>query len=91
MEIKFSEQLKRLRLIRNLTQEDLAILCNIDIKTPSLLETGKRKPNIRLVEKISIGLRIHPSIFFLDLEKDIDLINNILQRYSYPLLAYDIR
>lgn len=56
--IKFSNQLKKLRNERNLSQEDLALLCNIDRTYIGRIERLERKPTIVILEKIANGLNI---------------------------------
>ena len=51
----------RISIIRKrnkLTQEQLAILSHINIKYLFLIEKGKANPTIKILHKISIGLRI---------------------------------
>ena len=56
--IKFAEKLKALRQERNLSQEDLALLCNIDRTYIGRIERLERKPTIVILDKIATGLNI---------------------------------
>ena len=55
---KFAERLKTLRQERNLSQEDLALLCNIDRTYIGRIERLERKPTIVILDKIATGLNI---------------------------------
>lgn len=56
IQTKFANRLKELRKTRNLSQEDLALLCNIDRTYIGRIERLERKPTIVVLEKIAIGL-----------------------------------
>lgn len=53
---KFSQKLKRLRQERGLSQEGLALLCNIDRTYVGRLENLKRNPSLEILSKIADGL-----------------------------------
>lgn len=54
----FAEKLKNLREERKLTQEELALLCNIDRTHIGRIERLERSPGLEILDKISIGLKI---------------------------------
>ena len=54
--LKFSKILKEIRNERNLTQEDLAELCNLDRTCIGRIEQLKRKPKLGTVNQIAQGL-----------------------------------
>lgn len=58
------KKIQLIRKSRNLTQEKLAEL--IDIETPSLsyLETGKYSPSIETLQKLSEVLKVQPWEFY---------------------------
>lgn len=56
--IQFANRLKNLRQERNLSQEDLALLCNIDRTYIGRIERLERKPTIVVLDKIAKGLNI---------------------------------
>ena len=62
--IKFAERLKFLREERKLSQEKLALLCNIDRTYIGRLEKNKRNPSLEILYKISKGLNISLSELF---------------------------
>lgn len=53
---KFSQKLKMLRQERGLSQEGLALLCNIDRTYVGRLENLKRNPSLEILPKIADGL-----------------------------------
>ena len=55
---KFANKLKFLREERNLTQEDLAVLCNVDRTYIGRIEQLKRNPSLVILQKIADGLNI---------------------------------
>ena len=55
---KFANKLKAIREERNLSQEDLALLCGIDRTYIGRIERLERKPPIVILEKIANGLGI---------------------------------
>lgn len=53
---RFSQKLKMLRQERGLSQEGLALLCNIDRTYVGRLENLKRNPSLEILSKIADGL-----------------------------------
>lgn len=53
---KFLQKLKMLRQERGLSQEGLALLCNIDRTYVGRLENLKRNPSLEILSKIADGL-----------------------------------
>ena len=56
--IKFAEKLKKLRKERGLSQEALALLCDIDRTYIGRIENMKRNPSLEILNKIEKGLGI---------------------------------
>lgn len=56
--VKFANKLKLLRSERNLTQEDLAMLSNVDRTYIGRIEQLKRNPSLEILQKIADGLNI---------------------------------
>lgn len=56
--LKFSNKIKTIRKERNLSQEDLALLCGIDRTYIGRIERLERKPTIVILDKIANGLNI---------------------------------
>lgn len=54
----FSSEIKRLRLIKSMTIEQLADLASVHRSTISLIESNKRVPTILVAKKISNALGI---------------------------------
>ncbi len=53
---KFSQKLKTIRQERGLSQEGLALLCNIDRTYVGRIENLKRNPSLEILAKIAEGL-----------------------------------
>lgn len=53
---RFSQKLKMIRQERGLSQEGLALLCNIDRTYVGRLENLKRNPSLEILSKIADGL-----------------------------------
>lgn len=56
--IKFAEKLKKLRKERGLSQEALALLCDIDRTYIGRIENVKRNPSLEILSKIAKDLDI---------------------------------
>jgi transcriptional regulator with XRE-family HTH domain len=52
------EAIKRLRAESKLTQEDLSGRSGIHITEISLLESGRRSPNLRTLKRLAAGLEV---------------------------------
>lgn len=77
--------IKRLRSARNLTQNKLAELLNIEVKSLSLIETGKGFASAKTIEKIAAILDVQYTELFHNCSKDtnIDLYSKILSHLEY--------
>lgn len=56
--LKFAKKIKAIRAERGLTQEGLALLCNIDRTYVGRLENMTRNPGLDILQKIADGLGI---------------------------------
>lgn len=54
----FATKLIKIRKERNLTQEDLALLCGIDRTHIGRIERLERAPGLEILDKIATGLKI---------------------------------
>ncbi len=61
LEEAFSKVLKKYRLDKGLSQEELAHRCELDRTFISLLERGKRNPTLKTIFSICTTLEISPS------------------------------
>lgn len=69
--MEIGRAIKNLRVSKGVKQRELSDLCNITQTYLSLIENGKKKPNIGLIEKISTNLEIPlPVMFFQSLTED---------------------
>ncbi|MCX7950557.1 MAG: helix-turn-helix transcriptional regulator [Clostridiales bacterium] len=64
-----SKTIKKLRLEKNLTQDDLAYLSGLDKTYISLIERGKRNPTVLSLYAICKALGISLSEFFVIIEE----------------------
>ena len=58
---EFADKLKSIRKQRNLSQEDLALLCGIDRTYIGRIERMERNPSLEILQKIANGLKIELS------------------------------
>lgn len=69
IEKAFGQTLKELRTKAGLSQEALALECDLDRTYISLLERGLRQPTLKTLFKLSETLEVLPSTFLAALEK----------------------
>ena len=83
------DNIKRLRKIQGLKQDELAELLGIEIKSLSLIETGKGFVSAKTLDKLVSVLKIQPADLFLssDLENAETLYNSIL--HNLELIKQD--
>lgn len=62
----FAKSVKRIRLEKGISQEELADRANLHRTYINLIERNKRNITIQNVEKIAIGLGVEPYILFID-------------------------
>lgn len=64
---KLAKKIKTTRKEKNLSQEELATLCQFDRTYISLLERAKRNPSYVNLKKLSVGLDVSLSQLLKDL------------------------
>lgn len=64
---KFGERVKAARVEKNLSQEDLADICQLDRTYISGIERGLRNPSLIGILKVAYGLRVDPGVLVQDL------------------------
>ena len=62
--IKFGRRVKELRLIQNISQEELAFRCQLSKNYVSDVERGTRNVTLKVVEKFAQGLKVPVHILF---------------------------
>lgn len=67
----FSSVLRRLRMQKGISQEELAVRCGLDRVFISMLECGKRAPSLFTVYKISKALNIPLLVFIGAIEQQL--------------------
>lgn len=85
LKTKLGQRIKYLRKSKNITQEKLAEITNMDITSLSKIETGKNYPQPETVEKIANALNVEISQIFSFkkiLSKD-DYINAIKKNIEF--------
>lgn len=66
IKIKIGMRIKELRTANNISQQELAYLCDIDRTYITQVENGKRNISIVNIEKIARALKVSISFFFND-------------------------
>ena len=56
--IKIGDKIKELRELKNLSQQDLAALCNLEKSNMSRIEAGRTNLTIKTLFKISNALKV---------------------------------
>ncbi len=64
------ENIRKARKIRNLTQSELAELLEMEVKSLSLIETGKGFVSAKTLDKLSTILKISPEDLFRSNDKE---------------------
>ena len=62
--INFGRRVKELRLIQNISQEELAFRCQLSKNYVSDVERGTRNVTLKVVEKFAQGLKVPVHILF---------------------------
>ena len=62
--IKFGRRVTELRLIQNISQEELAFRCQLSKNYVSDVERGTRNVTLKVVEKFAQGLKVPVHILF---------------------------
>jgi len=68
----FGSVLRKLRVQRSLSQEELAFESGLDRTCISLLELGQRSPKLDTLIALSSGLQMSVNDFFLEIANEID-------------------
>ncbi|PIQ72886.1 XRE family transcriptional regulator [Candidatus Roizmanbacteria bacterium CG_4_10_14_0_2_um_filter_36_35] len=64
---RLGKEILRIRKVKNLSQDDLAVDCNIDRSYLAEVEEGKANPSLKILCKISEGLNIQLYQLFVNL------------------------
>jgi transcriptional regulator with XRE-family HTH domain len=87
--MNLGKAIKLCRTQKNMSQTDLASQADISVSYLSLLERGKRDPNLSTVERISGALKVPVSILvFLAADRDeiSDISPQLAEKLSYTAL-----
>ena len=63
---RLGKEILRIRKAKNISQDDLAVDCNIDRSYLSEIEEGKANPSLKVLCKIANGLNIQISQLFVN-------------------------
>ena len=74
--VAFGRVLRKLRLQRDLSQEELALRAGLDRAYPSLLESGRRQPTLTVLIALAKALDITPEAL---LRKAVDELDKFAQ------------
>lgn len=69
--------LKKLRLIHQLSQEDVAEICNIDRRYVSRLENNQNSPGFSLFIKLATAFQMEPEELMKMIKDNVDLSSEI--------------
>ena len=70
--IAFGKTLRRLRVTKNLTQEQLGLEAGLRHTFISSLELGQKQPSISTIQKLAVVLEISMSKLLQQVEKDLN-------------------
>lgn len=59
IQVKVGKQIKKLRDLKGISQQDLAAKCNFEKSNLSRLEAGKVNPTLSTLEKVASALEIN--------------------------------
>ena len=84
LKIKLGKRIKDLRKAKNITQEKLAEMINMDITSLSKIETGRNYPQPETIERLAAALNtdISQLFSFSRLEKSEDYLNAIIKNIN---------
>ena len=68
--VAFGKALRRLRITKNLTQEQLGLEAGLRRTFISSLELGQKQPSITTIQKLAVVLEISMSKLLQQVEKD---------------------
>ncbi len=69
--VAFGKTLRRLRVTKNLTQEQLGLEAGLRRTFISSLELGQKEPSITTIQKLAVVLEISMSKLLQQVEKDL--------------------
>ncbi len=70
--VAFGKALRRLRITKNLTQEQLGLEAGLRRTFISSLELGQKQPSISTIQKLAVVLEISMSKLLQQVEKDLN-------------------
>lgn len=59
--VTIGKKIKGLRKARELTQVELAVIVNISPVYLGFIENGRRRPSLKILEKLARALKVKPS------------------------------
>ena len=86
---ELGNNIRKLRKSRDMTQEELASLLGISKIHLCSIETGKKDPSLRLLEKIADSLNVDPS-FLVTKDENYFAVQSILSRADLPSIKLQI-
>ena len=67
IKVRFGKRIREIRLSKEISQEKLAELADLDRTYITGIESGKRNISITVMDKLSTALEIRLSVFFKDI------------------------
>ncbi|QSO52350.1 helix-turn-helix transcriptional regulator [Alicyclobacillus curvatus] len=72
----FGTVIRRHRKELEMSQEELALRCDLDRTFIGLVERGKKSPSLKTVRKIAESLNVKISVLFKEVEQELDTYEN---------------
>lgn len=64
LQIKVGKQIQKLRVLKGVSQQDIAAKCNFEKSNMSRLEAGRVNPTLSTLEKVAKALEVELIEFF---------------------------
>lgn len=64
LQIKVGKQIQKLRVLKGVSQQDIAAKCNFEKSNMSRLEAGRVNPTLSALEKVAKALEVELIEFF---------------------------
>ena len=64
LQIKVGKQIQKLRVVKGVSQQDIAAKCNFEKSNMSRLEAGRVNPTLSTLEKVAKALEVELIEFF---------------------------
>lgn len=66
--IKFGSEIREIRKSKNITQQQLAGMCDVDIRTIQRIEKGAFNPSLKILRQLALAFDISLSQLFIGID-----------------------